>query len=162
MRAPKSSQSATCSRCGAPLPAAVAPAGPPVIDSVDEYARQVAAREAIRKRNKMIVAAIAAVVVIALAYLQVKERNRKAAAQQKLDYAAQFVELEKRETGAFWNCVMASEVDVGMFQKAEQFQQRIESAYFTSKRPSRLPDQRVRAQDRTRAPGIWWAARRPG
>jgi len=64
----------------------------------------------------------------------VKERNRKAAAQQKLDYAAQFVELEKRETGAFWNCVMASEVDVGMFQKAEQFQQRIESAYFTQQK----------------------------
>jgi len=36
----------------------------------------------------MIAAAIAAVVVIALGYLQVKERNRKAAAQQKLDYAA--------------------------------------------------------------------------
>ena len=69
-----------------------------------------------------------------MAYLQVKERNRKAAAQEKLDFAEQFVELEKRETGAFWNCVMASEVDVGMFQKAEQFQQRIESAYFTQQK----------------------------
>jgi hypothetical protein len=113
------------------LPAAVAPAGPPSIDSVDEYARQMAAREAIRKRNRMIVVAIGAVVVVALGYLQVKERNRKAAAQAKLNYAEKFVELEKRETGAFWNCVMASEVDVGMFAKAEQFQQRIESAYFT-------------------------------
>ena len=131
---PNLPSSTTCSKCGAPLPVAVAPAGPPLIDSVDEYARQVAARAAIRKRNKMIAAAIAAVVVIALGYLQVKERNRKAAAQQKLDYAAQFVELEKRETGAFWNCVMASEVDVGMFQKAEQFQQRIESAYFTQQK----------------------------
>jgi hypothetical protein len=109
----------------------VAPAGPPSIDSVDEYARQMAAREAIRKRNRMIVVAIGAVVVVALGYLQVKERNRKAAAQAKLNYAEKFVELEKRETGAFWNCVMASEVDVGMFAKAEQFQQRIESAYFT-------------------------------
>ena len=131
---PNLPSSTTCSKCGAPLPTAVAPAGPPIIDSVDEYARQVAAREAIRKRNKMIVAAIAAVVVIALGYLQVKERNRKAAAQEKLNYAEKFVELEKRETGAFWNCVMASEVDVGMFQKAEQFQQRIESAYFTQQK----------------------------
>ena len=126
--------SSTCSKCGAPLPAPVAPVGPPVIDSVDEYARLMAVREAARKRNRMIIVSIVAVVVIALGYLQVKERNRKAAAQQKLDYAAQFVELEKRETGAFWNCVMASEVDVGMFQKAEQFQQRIESAYFTQQK----------------------------
>jgi hypothetical protein len=112
----------------------VAPAGPPIIDSVDEYARLMAVREAARKRNRMILVTIGAVVVVALGYLQVKERNRKATAQQKLDYAAQFVELEKRETGAFWNCVMASEVDVGMFQKAEQFQQRIESAYFTQQK----------------------------
>jgi hypothetical protein len=113
------------------LPAAVAPAGPPVIDSVDEYARLMAVREAARKRNRLIIVTIGAVVVVTLGYLQIKERNRKAAAQQKLDYAAQFVELEKRETGAFWNCVMASQVDVGMFMKAEQFQRQIESAYFT-------------------------------
>ena len=126
--------STTCSKCGAPLPVAVPLAGPPLIDSVDEYARLMAVREAARKRNRMILVTIGAVVVVALGYLQVKERNRKATAQQKLDYAAQFVELEKRETGAFWNCVMASEVDVGMFQKAEQFQQRIESAYFTQQK----------------------------
>jgi len=54
--------------------------------------------------------------------------------QEKLNYAERFVELEKRETGAFWNCVMASEVDVGMFSKAEQFQQRIEQAYFTQQK----------------------------
>ncbi len=35
----------------------------------------------------------------------------------------------------FWNCVMASDqVDVGMFQKAEQFQQKIEAAYFTQQK----------------------------
>jgi len=125
--------STTCSKCGALLPA-VAPAGAPIIDSAEEYARQMAAREAVRKRNRMVLIAVGAVVVVALGYMQMKERNRKATAQVKLDYAAQFVELEKRETGAFWNCVMASEVDVGMFQKAEQFQQRIESAYFTQQK----------------------------
>lgn len=126
--------STTCSKCGALLPASVAPAGAPLIDGAEEYARQMAAREAVRKRNRMVLIAVGAVVVVALGYMQMKERNRKATAQVKLDYAAQFVELEKRETGAFWNCVMASEVDVGMFTKAEQFQQRIESAYFTQQK----------------------------
>jgi hypothetical protein len=109
-------------------------AGPPLIDSVDEYARQVAAREAVRKRNRMIVVSIAVMVAVALGFLQWKERNRKAAAQEKLRTFEAWAEIEKRETGSFWNCVMASEVDVGMFTKAEQFQQRIESAYFTQQK----------------------------
>ena len=110
------------------------PMGMPVQDSAEEYARQMAAREAIRKRNRMIIIAIGVAAAGALGYLQIKERNRKALAQEKLNFVEKFVELEKRETGAFWNCVMASEVDVGMFQKAEQFQQRIESAYFTQQK----------------------------
>jgi hypothetical protein len=93
-----------------------------------------AAREAVRKRNRMIIGAIALVVVGFVVFRQVQDRNRKAAAQEKLNFAEKFVELEKRETGAFWNCVMASEVDIGMFQKGEQFQQRIESAYFTQQK----------------------------
>jgi hypothetical protein len=116
------------------LPVAVPLAGPPLIDSVDEYARQVAAREAVRKRNRMIVVSIAVMVAVALGFLQWKERNRKAAAQEKLRTFEAWAEIEKRETGSFWNCVMASEVDVGMFTKAEQFQQRIESAYFTQQK----------------------------
>jgi hypothetical protein len=93
-----------------------------------------AAREAIRKRNRMIIGAVALVVIGFVVFKQVQDRNRKAAAQDKLNFAERFVELEKRETGAFWNCVMASEVDIGMFQKGEQFQQRIESAYFTQQK----------------------------
>jgi hypothetical protein len=62
---------------------------------------------------------------------QEQERMRKAAAQEKLAYAKRFEDLERHETGAFWNCVMSSEVDIGMFSRAEQFQMRIESAYFT-------------------------------
>ena len=128
----------TCSQCGTPLPAAVpgvAPGGyPGGIDSVEEYARQMAAREAIRRRNRMIIGVIGLVVIGFIVWKQVQDRNRKAAAQEKLNFAEKFVELEKRETGAFWNCVMASEVDIGMFQKGEQFQQRIESAYFTQQK----------------------------
>ena len=36
--------------------------------------------------------------------------------------------------GAFWNCVMGTEIDVGMFQSADQIQQRVESAYFTQQK----------------------------
>ncbi len=131
----------TCSQCGTPLPAAVpggypggAPGGPGGIDSVEEYARQMAAREAVRRRNRMIIGGIVLIVLGFVVFKQVQDRNRKAAAQDKLNFAERFVELEKRETGAFWNCVMASEVDIGMFQKGEQFQQRIESAYFTQQK----------------------------
>jgi hypothetical protein len=113
---------------------AAAPIGMPASDGADDYARQMAAREAMRKRNRNIGLAVGAVIVGTLGFLQVKERGRKAAAQEKLNFMEKFVELEKRETGSFWNCVMASEVDVGMFQKAEQFQQRIESAYFTQQK----------------------------
>ena len=37
-------------------------------------------------------------------------------------------------SGLFWNCVMASEVDVGMFSNADQIQQRIEAAYLTQQK----------------------------
>ena len=118
----------------APPSAPIAPPGAPGIDSVEEYARQMAAREAIRKRNRMIIGGVLLVVIGFVVFKQLQDRNRKAAAQEKLNFAEKFVELEKRETGAFWNCVMASEVDIGMFQKGEQFQQRIESAYFTQQK----------------------------
>jgi len=150
-RAPESSQfhHLLQVRCSS---AAVAPAGPPRIDSVDEYARQMAVREAVRKRNRMVLLAVIAVVVVAVGYLQMKERHRKAVAQEKLRTFETWAEMEKRETGSFWNCVMASEVDVGMFTKAEQFQQRIGvSLLHPAKDLFRLPDHRMRAQDRTRA-----------
>ncbi|MBN2575569.1 MAG: zinc ribbon domain-containing protein [Deltaproteobacteria bacterium] len=139
--------STTCSKCGTPLPVqAPAPAAvqvpvpgpaqppPPAVDGVEEYARQMAAREAVRRRNRMIIGGVVLVLIGFVAFKQVQDRKRKAVVQEKLTYAEKFVELEKRETGAFWNCVMASEVDIGMFQKAEQFQQRIESAYFTQQK----------------------------
>jgi hypothetical protein len=122
-----------CSQCGTTLPAAV-PVGAPVSDGAEDYARQMAAREAVRRRNRMIIGVVIAAGIAFIVYKQVQERNRKAAAQEKLNFAEKFVELEKRETGAFWNCVMASEVDIGMFQKGEQFQQRIEAAYFTQQK----------------------------
>ena len=123
----------SCSQCGATLPAAV-PIGAPVSDGAEEYARQMAAREAVRRRNRMLIGAVALVVLGFVIFKQLQDRARKAAVQEKLSFAERFVDMEKRETGAFWNCVMASEVDIGMFQKGEQFQQRIEAAYFTQQK----------------------------
>ena len=82
----------------------------------------------------MIIGGVVLVVIAFAIFKQIQDRRRKAAVQAKLDFAERFVELEKRETGAFWNCVMASEVDIGMFQKGEQFQARIESAYYTQQK----------------------------
>ena len=61
--------------------------------------------------------------------------NKKAkAAQEILDAGGRFAERDKVETGAFWNCVTSSEVDVGNFKGVDQIQQRIESAYFTQQK----------------------------
>ncbi len=130
----------TCSQCGSGLPVAgsmpVPGAGaPPATDGVDEYHRLMAKRDAARRRNRSIAFAVVGVIVAAVVVLQIRERGRKAAAQDKLKVFETFAELEKRETGAFWGCVMAADgVDVGMFTKAEQFQQKIESAYFTQQK----------------------------
>jgi hypothetical protein len=51
-------------------------------------------------------------------------------AQAILDAGGRFVDLDKGETGLFWKCVMGTDTDVGMFQNADQIQQRVESAYF--------------------------------
>jgi hypothetical protein len=45
--------------------------------------------------------------------------------------------------GPFWNCVMSSEIDIGMFNSADQVQGRIESAFFTQQKtyPDHLLDE---------------------
>jgi hypothetical protein len=101
---------------------------------MDLYARQMVA---LKRNNQTTYRVVGVIVGLAVAVgigFMWKARKHNAGVQEKLNYAERFVELEKRETGAFWNCVMASEVDVGMFAKAEQFQQRIESAYFTQQK----------------------------
>jgi hypothetical protein len=61
-------------------------------------------------------------------------RKTSGAMQEKLNFFERWAELEKRETGAFFNCVMASEVDMNLFNTADQVQQRVESAYFTQQK----------------------------
>lgn len=83
------------------------------------------------KRNKMIYSIVGAVVIVGVGGKLWQDRAKKAADQVKIDFFDRWATLEKRETGLFWNCVMSSEVDVGMFSAAAQFQGRIESAYAT-------------------------------
>jgi len=101
---------------------------------MDEYQRMMADRAAKQKRTRMIILAVGVVVVGAGGFWTVRERKKTAAAQAVLEAGGRFAEREKEEMGAFWNCVMSSEVDIGNFQSADQIQQRIESAYFTQQK----------------------------
>ena len=90
-----------------------------------------AERAATKRRNRNITFGLTILVAAFVAYRWVQDSSKKSSAQAKLDYVSRWVDLEKRETGQFWNCAMASEVDVGMFANAGQIQQRVESAYAT-------------------------------
>jgi len=136
---------ANCSRCGAPL-AAGAPGAPGFAapgagmagggggGGMDEYQRMMADRAAKQKRTRTIILVVGVVVVGAGGFWTMRERKKTAAAQAVLEAGGHFAEREKEEMGAFWNCVMSSEVDIGNFQSADQIQQRIESAYFTQQK----------------------------
>ncbi len=112
-----------CSKCGA----ALTPGG----GGPNEYERLMAGRARAAKRNKLIYSVVGAVVMVGVGGKLWQDRAKKAADQVKIDFFDRWATLEKRETGLFWNCVMSSEVDVGMFSAAAQFQGRIESAYGT-------------------------------
>jgi hypothetical protein len=101
---------------------------------MDEYQRLMAARAAQQRRNRLLIGGIAAIAVGIVAFRMVQDRKAKAVAAEKLRFGERFVELEKGETGSFWNCITSGEIDVGMFQSTDQIQQRIESAYFTQQK----------------------------
>jgi hypothetical protein len=101
---------------------------------MDEYQKMMAERAAKAKRSRTIILVVGAIVVGGGGFWTIKERKKTAAAQVVLEAGGRFAEKEKEEMGAFWNCVMSSEVDVGNFQNADQIQQRIESAYFTQQK----------------------------
>jgi len=116
---------ATCSRCQSPLPTAAA------ASAQADYNSLLADRQSVARRNRKITFGVAALAFAFFAYRWVQTTRERNGAQAKLDYAAKWVGLEKGETGQFWNCVMASETDVGMFSNAGQIHQRIEAAYAT-------------------------------
>lgn len=130
--------SAMCLACGSPLPRASAlGGGAPAAGadaSMQEFHRMMAARAAKQKRNQRITAGVVVLALGGGAVWVMQQKKKAAAVQVVLEAGGRFAERDKTEMGAFWNCVTSSEVDVGMFQGADQIQQRIESAYFTQQK----------------------------
>jgi hypothetical protein len=101
---------------------------------MDEYQRLMAERAAAQKRKRLVFGVIIVAALGGGGYWWTTQKKKAAAAQAVLESGGQFAERDKQEMGAFWNCVMSSEVDIGNFQNADQIQQRIESAYFTQQK----------------------------
>lgn len=115
----------TCSKCGASL--ANVPLGP----GQDDYAKLAQQRAAAQKRQKAIIGIVGLALVVIIGGKMFQDRAKKADAQAKLDLADKWGEMDRRETGAFWACVMASEVNVDSLNTGAQILQRVESAYAT-------------------------------
>jgi hypothetical protein len=101
---------------------------------MDEYQRLMAERAASQKRKRLIFGVVVVVGVGGAGFWMMQQKKKTASAQAVLEAGGRFAERDKSEMGAFWNCVMGSEVDVGMFSSADQIQQRVESAYFTQQK----------------------------
>jgi hypothetical protein len=95
-----------------------------------EYQRLMGERNAAAKKKRMLYGLIAVAGLGAVGYYVISNRKKNEAAQQILDAGGRFAERDKMDMGAFWTCVMGTDTDVGMFQNADQIQQRVESAYF--------------------------------
>jgi hypothetical protein len=93
-----------------------------------------AERAAAEKKKKMVYGVVLVAAVAAGGFFWKQDRDKKKSAQDILEAGGRFAERDKSEMGAFWNCALSSEVDVGMFSSAQQIQQRIESAYFTQQK----------------------------
>jgi hypothetical protein len=106
-------------------------ASPP---GMEEYQRLVAEREAAAKRKRMIYSVVLVAALVGGGVWWKQQKDKAGSAQKVLDAAGRFAERDKSEMGAFWNCTLSSEVDVGMFSNATQIQQKIESAYFTQQK----------------------------
>src|SRR5499427_1574152 len=101
---------------------------------MDEYQRLMAERNAAARKKRMMFGLGAIAGVAAVGYYVMGNRKKNEAAQQMLDAGGRFAERDKMDMGAFWTCVMGTDTDVGMFQNADQIQQRVESAYFTQQK----------------------------
>jgi hypothetical protein len=101
---------------------------------MDEYQRLMAQRASQQRRNRMLIGAAVVAALGLVGFRTVQDRKAKGLARQKLEFGERYVSTEKSETGAFWNCIVSGEVDVGMFQSTDQIQKRIEGAYFTQQK----------------------------
>jgi hypothetical protein len=101
---------------------------------MDEYQRLVAERAAAQKKKRATFGVALAVALVGGGVWWKQQKGKAEAAQAVLEAGGRFAERDKAEMGAFWNCTLSSEVDVGMFGSAHQIQQRVESAYFTQQK----------------------------
>ncbi len=101
---------------------------------MDEYQRLMAERNNAAKKKRMLYGLIAVAGLGAVGYYVISNRKKNEAAQQILDAGGRFAERDKMDMGAFWTCLMGTDTDVGLFQNADQIQQRVESAYFTQQK----------------------------
>ena len=130
----------TCSRCGTALGGAVGPAthlphaSMGVPPPPNEYASLMASRAAATKKNRGIFAVVFLVALAAGGYVWLNAKKKSDAAQEKLNFFEKFAQLDKGETGLFFNCVVASEIDMNVVSTADQVQKRVESAYFTQQK----------------------------
>jgi hypothetical protein len=130
----------TCSRCGTALAGGVGTAtqlphaSMGVPPPPDEYANLMASRAAASRKNRAVFGVVFLAALGAGGYVWMSAKKKSDAAQEKLNFFERWAELDRRETGAFFNCVMASEVDMNLFNTADQVQQRVESAYFTQQK----------------------------
>ena len=85
-------------------------AAPP---GMDEYQRLMAERAAAAKRQRAIFTVVLVAVLGGGGFWMFQQRKKNAGAQAILEAGGRFAEREKSEMGAFWNCVMSSEVDIG-------------------------------------------------
>jgi hypothetical protein len=101
---------------------------------MDEYQRLMAERnaEAKRKRTMFIVVALAA--VGGGGYFFKQSQGKAKAAQAMKDAGGRFAERDTTDMGAFWTCIMGSQVNIGQFAGVDQIQQKVESAYFTQQK----------------------------
>jgi hypothetical protein len=93
-----------------------------------------ASRAAAAKKNRAIFAVVFLAALGLGGYVWMNAKKKSDATQAKLDFFEKWAALDKGETGLFFNCVMASEIDMNLISTADQVQQRVESAYFTQQK----------------------------
>ncbi len=143
----------SCSRCGAALgpggpaasspiasPPPAAPGSPPArlggpaappFAPTGTYQAVMDKQVALGRRNRAVYAAVVVLALGALGFVYLRDSRQKAAIGEKMAFFDRWAELETKEAGAFWACVMGGNIDVGHMTQAVQFQNKIEGAYAT-------------------------------
>jgi len=104
------------------------------MEGTEEYARLLAARATAQQRNRKIFAAVGAVALAVIGLVWYRDYQQKERRQKVLDDFERWAELDKRETGSFFTCAMASETDMNVISTAAQVQARIETAYLSQQK----------------------------